>query len=316
MITAGEVLKNKRELLRKSLETVSQDTKIQKRFLEYIEANEFTHFDSEVFLTGFIKIYAQYLDIDTDKVLAIYRRSNPSRKLDSKNPEIKKNGTSNGKKKWNILNPNFLATSLIIIFLISIFGYIGFQIYKFQSPPDLEIEEPTQESEFSTEKITVKGKSEINTIVEINGTPTEIDEEGNFSEEIALKEGVNIINIKARKNSNNTLETLETRKVTYTKVVITEEEKIQEIAERKLVLEIVDTAAWIKLDVDDENKVSQVVEPSRTEYPLTSKLHIISGRASSTKLYWGEELIPWKQNQTSGVVELICQLVDSKVVCE
>ncbi len=79
MITAGEVLKNKRELLKKNLDRVSADTKIQKRFLEYIENNQFEYFDSEVFLTGFIKIYAKYLDLDTSKVLALYRRSNPNK---------------------------------------------------------------------------------------------------------------------------------------------------------------------------------------------------------------------------------------------
>ena len=80
MITAGEVLKNKREKLGKSLDIVSLDTKIQKRFLQYIENNQISYFDSEVFLTGFIKIYAKYLNLDVDKILALYRRSNPKKK--------------------------------------------------------------------------------------------------------------------------------------------------------------------------------------------------------------------------------------------
>ena len=53
MITAGEVLKKKRESLGKNLDVVSLDTKIQKRFLIYIEKNEFDRFESEIFLTGF-----------------------------------------------------------------------------------------------------------------------------------------------------------------------------------------------------------------------------------------------------------------------
>ena len=61
MVTVGEVLKNKREKLKISIETASLDTKIQKRFLKFIENNEFFPFESEVFLTGFIKIYAKYI---------------------------------------------------------------------------------------------------------------------------------------------------------------------------------------------------------------------------------------------------------------
>ena len=77
MVTVGEVLKNKREKLKISLDTASSETKIQKRFLQYIVKNEFFPFESEVFLTGFIKIYAQYLNLDVEKVLALYRRTNP-----------------------------------------------------------------------------------------------------------------------------------------------------------------------------------------------------------------------------------------------
>ena len=87
MITAGEILKNKREQLGKSLDNASSDTKVQKRFLKYIEQNEFSKFESEVFLTGFIKIYAKYLDLDVNKILALYRRSNPE--IKEKKPDNK-----------------------------------------------------------------------------------------------------------------------------------------------------------------------------------------------------------------------------------
>ena len=59
MVTAGEVIKSKRESLGKDLNTVCLDTKIQRRFLEYIENNQFEKFDSKVFASGFIKIYSK-----------------------------------------------------------------------------------------------------------------------------------------------------------------------------------------------------------------------------------------------------------------
>ena len=71
MITAGEIIKNKREELKKDLNRVSSDTKIQKRYLEYIENNQFDKFDSDIFACGFLKIYSQYLDLDIQKVLAL-----------------------------------------------------------------------------------------------------------------------------------------------------------------------------------------------------------------------------------------------------
>ncbi len=176
MITAGEVLKNKRELLKKSLERVSADTKIQKRFLEYIENNQFEYFDSEVFLTGFIKIYAKYLDLDTSKVLALYRRSNPNKT--PRNTPNKKDEPKPSKKlkKKPTLEPKLIITILLGIFLLSIFAYIGFQIYKFQRPPSLEITSPAADSEVQTKDILVEGETDSESIIEINGTAVETNE--------------------------------------------------------------------------------------------------------------------------------------------
>jgi cytoskeletal protein RodZ len=311
MITAGEVLKNKRESLGRSLETVSIDTKIQRRFIQYMENNQFGYFDSEVFLTGFIKIYASYLGLDTEKVLALYRRSNPPQKLQTNKDKSQK--PSKKTLELNALNPKTVITSLLVIFLISIITYIGFQIYKFQSPPFLEILEPKPDAQYSEEEIMVRGKTVTESVVEINGNPVELKEDGEFEKSIILKEGINVITVKSRKNNNNTLESVETRKVTYVKNTIPEEE--ERPLQNLIVLEVTNSPSWIKLDIDDENKLSQVIESSKLEYPINNTLYVITGRASNTKLYFNGQLIPWKNNQTTGVSELTCEITDGSLLC-
>lgn len=317
MITAGEVLKNKRENLGRSLDTASLETKIQKRFLQYIENDEFFHFDSEVFLTGFIKIYAQYLDLDTKKILALYRRSQPSglenQKKDRK--KVEKNKIKEKKLKDSI-TPKTITTVGIALFLVVIFAYVGIQIYKFQSPPKIEILEPTNETTVATEEITLKGETEIGSTVEINDKLVDIDENGFFEKEIILKEGINIVTIKAKKNRNNTLESVETVKITYQKPGIEETEE-EEISETNiLVLEIGESPTWIKLNVDDENKISEVLEPGRQEFTVFSNLYIITGRVNDTKLYWNDVLVEWKPTQKAGVAELNCVVSENQLTCE
>jgi cytoskeletal protein RodZ len=315
MITAGEVLKNKRELLKKTLEKASLDTKIQKRFLEYIENNQFDYFDSEVFLTGFIKIYAQYLDLDINKILALYRRSNPKKTLPvSKGNKGKIFKKTKGRKRQNFLNPKTFFTIFLILFLAIIVGYIGFQIYKFQSPPRLNILQPTTESEFTSEKITVKGETQTDTTIQINGTTVEVDEEKTFEKEITLKEGPNIITIKATKR--NTLEKIETIRVTYTKQDA-QEEDIEEIKKENIItLEIFDSPAWIRLDIDNENKLSKVVEPSKLEFTIEESMYIITGRLSNTRLLYNDQILDWQTNQVTGVVELTCQIQEDEILCD
>lgn len=319
MITAGEVLKNKRESLGKPLDQVSSDTKIQKRFLEYIEQDKFSYFDSEVFLTGFIKIYAKYLGLDINKILALYRRSNPSvqRELIKKEEKESKGKNIVGKKQlsFKTLDPKILVTFILSTFLLLIIGYIGLQIYKFQTPPEITILEPLDEAEVNEESVTVKGEVDNNTVIEINDKPVETNDDGSFEKEIELKEGSNLITVRAKKNKNNTLEAVETIHIKY--IIKGKEENGEEEEEsNKLTLEITDSPAWIRLDLDNENKLSQVVEPSKSEYVFFDNLYIITGRVSSTKIYWNNNIVEWKPTQKTGVAELECRIVEHDLICD
>ena len=319
MITAGEVLKNKRESLGKPLDQVSSDTKIQKRFLEYIEQDKFSYFDSEVFLTGFIKIYAKYLGLDINKILALYRRSNPSvqRELIKKEEKESKGKNIVGKKQlsFKTLDPKTLVTFILSTFLLLIIGYIGLQIYKFQTPPEITILEPLDEAEVNEESVTVKGEVDNNTVIEINDKPVETNDDGSFEKEIELKEGSNLITVRAKKNKNNTLEAVETIHIKY--IIKGKEENGEEEEEsNKLTLEITDSPAWIRLDLDNENKLSQVVEPSKSEYVFFDNLYIITGRVSSTKIYWNNNIVEWKPTQKTGVAELECRIVEQDLICD
>jgi len=311
MITAGEVLKKKRETLGRSIELVSQETKMQKRFITYIEDNDFSKFDSEVFLTGFIKIYSHYLGLDTEKVLALYRRSKPQKKT-SKGKSIEPIWA---KYKKIILTPKSLITILSAVFFVLILGYIGLQIYKFQSPPKLNITSPIDAITVTEEKLSVEGTTQPGAILEINTTLVPIDNQGHFKYEITLNEGINIITLKSRKNNNNILETVETRKVTYSKPV--QSEILIETAKTfTLTVEVKTSASWIKLDIDGQNKVSKVVDPSKQTYDVKDKFYIITGKAANTNILMNNEPLAWKTNSTTGVAEITCAIVNNALSCE
>lgn len=310
MVTVGEVLKNKRKNLRKSLDLVSADTKIQKRFIKYIESNEFSPFESEVFLKGFIKIYAEYLGLDVKKVLALYRRTNPIVKEKQKN-SFKKN-IIKGKKLF--FNPQMVITALIALFTLGILLYIGYQIYRFQTPPKLSILQPSSDYTTEEETLLIKGSTEKGVVIEVNDVVTEVDEFSNFEKSIKLNEGINIITIKAKKNSNNVLETVDTRKVTYSKPKVLEETE-QIPKDDILKLEVVNSATWIKLDIDSENKLVQVVQPSVQEFIIKNNLHVITGVLTNTKLYFNDELIDLKTS-SKGVNEIQCSVANHKISCD
>jgi cytoskeletal protein RodZ len=312
MITAGEVLKNKRESLGKSLEQVSVDTKIQKRFLEQIEDNQYDKFDSDIFVTGFIKIYSKYLGLDTEKILAVYRRSNPK---NGKSEQKDSSFLSKKKRSSTIrITPQLIAILTIVLFVFSVVGYVGYQIYKFQRPPQLEIISPTNEYVSEEDRIIVKGTTDSFTTIEINSIPIDKDDNGYFEQEVELNIGINTISIKAKKNSNTQLETTRTVKVIYQPENNFPVE--QDTKEFKILLSINSASAWIKLDVDNINQISQILEPNtEIEFVFEDSFFLSTGRVQNTELRVNGEIISISSTQNTGVGQITCQIIEDKVEC-
>jgi cytoskeleton protein RodZ len=64
--SVGELLKSTRESKKLTLNDVHQDTKMTIPVLRALEQDDFSPFESEIYLKGFLKTYAKYLGIDPD----------------------------------------------------------------------------------------------------------------------------------------------------------------------------------------------------------------------------------------------------------
>jgi cytoskeletal protein RodZ len=314
MITVGEVLKKQRKNLNKTIEQIALDTKIQPRFLRYIEDDDFDKFDSSIYAQGFIKIYAKYLNLNEDRILAIYRRSIP---------EIQQNThttreTIMGNKKVKI-TPKNIAIILSTIFLLGILSYLGYQIYQFQSPPEIKITTPENELTISEDTIEVLGVTDTNSTLFINDNPVEIDDNGNFDYQVELNPGVNIITILAKKD-NSTQESVETLTINYDILedeTDTQEEEIEEEKPNMVRLEIVNSSVWVQFNVDKVNKLSQIVQVGEEyEYEVNNQFSLTTGIINSTKLFFNEEELSVSLNSNS-VGSITCEIINKdQINCE
>lgn len=73
MESIGGKLKATREEKGYSLEQVARETHIAKRFLESMEAEDFSAFPGEPYLIGFLRTYAAYLSLDPQEMVSLYR---------------------------------------------------------------------------------------------------------------------------------------------------------------------------------------------------------------------------------------------------
>lgn len=91
MPSFGETLRRERELRQISLREISEATKINLRYLDALERNDFRHLPGGVFNKGFVKAYAQYIGVDPDGMVDAYlveERAQAEKAAAQKPPEV------------------------------------------------------------------------------------------------------------------------------------------------------------------------------------------------------------------------------------
>lgn len=167
-----------REEKKFSLEKLESLTRIKKEFIQAIENEDWEKLPEYPIVLGFVRNIAEGLDVSPTTALALLRRDYPPKSLKiSPNPDVEK------KISWSP-KTSFLVG--IGIFLILILGYLGIQYTKFMSPPSLEITKPKEEEVILSNRITVEGKTETDSKLEVNNQPVLVDADGNFKEEIEV----------------------------------------------------------------------------------------------------------------------------------
>jgi len=69
----GVKLKTAREAKGIDYDQASKDTKIAVRYLQSLENEDFSDFPGEAYITGFLRNYGAYLDLDVQELLSLYR---------------------------------------------------------------------------------------------------------------------------------------------------------------------------------------------------------------------------------------------------
>lgn len=198
MRTVGQILKEEREKQFYTLEEVEKTTKIRKELLEVLEKGEWSKLPPPTFIQGFIKNYGKFLRLDTEKLLAVFRREY----LDHKNPPKILESFANPLKnsKFQITPTKIL--SFVVITLVAIFFIYLFIEYRFLvGAPSLQVFEPQDNISLNSETLQIVGKVDPEVKVMINNQEVSIDSQGNFVQELQVTKSINKIEIVATSKS-------------------------------------------------------------------------------------------------------------------
>lgn len=205
--TVGTLLIEKRKEKGLEIRDVSLALKIRSEYLLALEEGRYNVFRSEVYLTGFLKNYAKFLGIDSEKILAMYRRENERRNLGDENviPKLGNNGIN------LTLTPNKIVAILSGLAVLLVLIYLGTYVGRVLKKPEISLTSPVaisldEEGAYNTDANLVElvGTAEIGSKLTINDQELKLNNFEKFSQEFNLEPGINTFIIKGENQFGRT----------------------------------------------------------------------------------------------------------------
>lgn len=189
MKTIGKFLKHARLKKKVTRETLAKETKIKRGFIEALESESWEKLPEYPVVLGFVKKIAQSLGISQEQAMAILRRDYPPKSI-SVNPKP----DLNSKFLWS---PKLTFLLGVIFVILIVLGYLGFQYFKFISPPELSISKPAEEEVITDDSLKVVGRTEPDATIKVNKQPVLVNDDGSFEAVIEINENTNEILVEA-----------------------------------------------------------------------------------------------------------------------
>src|SRR3990167_1635393 len=125
MKTVGQILKSQREKKKLTVNDVYKFIRIHPRFITALENDIYSGFEGRVHAKGFLKIYADFLELNINEILALWRREYEHNLKDTGEEKfIKLRGL--GTHKFSV-TPNLIFTTTAFILIAVFFGYLFYQ---------------------------------------------------------------------------------------------------------------------------------------------------------------------------------------------
>ena len=115
--TVGEILRNKREEIGLSLDEITEKLNLDSNLIELLENNDFEKFKIETYLKGYLRAYAKLLGIDGDRIIKLYKESNPEKEPEIL-PDVKPKNQKNSSDRSVKLFSYIIGLSIVLSMLI------------------------------------------------------------------------------------------------------------------------------------------------------------------------------------------------------
>lgn len=182
MVTVSELLKKARYEKRLELSDAERETRIKRSFLKALEEGHYDKLPSATYARGFLKNYAQFLGLNIETVLALFRREFDEGREQKLLPS--------GFEKISGRRLRITSVALlVIILLVLLLSYFFVQYRDFFVGPPLTLIRPLQNEEVRGDTVSVEGRTDPDTVLTINNKTVALSEDGSFREEVPVLKG-------------------------------------------------------------------------------------------------------------------------------
>jgi len=130
--TLGERLVRLRQEKGLSIKEVAEALGIQANYLDYLEKGEYDKLPGEVYVKSFLKKYAEFLKINPEMVMVLYRQEKKIVEKVTKKPQKQE-------VPKTVITPKTIRLFLIGLGIFAILLYLVGQIEQIFTPPQLEL---------------------------------------------------------------------------------------------------------------------------------------------------------------------------------
>ena len=197
MARLGDALRLQREAMGVTMQQAAEDTRIREKFLQAIESGDYQSLPGTVYTKGFLRNYAQYLNLDPEEALALYTGerggSEPARTFAPMKPLVKRSF---------IFTPTILVPVVVLAGIVLFIGYVYYQFTNFAIAPHVDITDPPGDAVSQTAEYTVKGRTNPDGRITVRVSPgldtindVRPARDGTFSVTVPLKPGPNHVEV-------------------------------------------------------------------------------------------------------------------------
>ena len=194
MARLGEMLRAQREKKGITLDQAAADTRIREKFLTALEGGDYQSLPGAVYTKGFLRNYAEYLDLDQEDLIALFQQergliAEPARTFEPMRPIMRRSV---------ILTPAVFVPVLVLAGVALFVGYLYYQFTSFAVAPALEVTDPSSDAIAQQSTFVIRGHTVPNSQVTVTVFPGPLaisgirpEADGGFTATISLTAGAN-----------------------------------------------------------------------------------------------------------------------------